>query len=214
MSPTLGGTELDPDPLVQFGRWYAEAGTDEVALSTVSTGGWPSSRMVLLKEHGPDGFVFYTNYESDKGIDLAANPRAALLFRWLPDRQVRVVGGVREVSRARTERYWRTRERGSQLSAWVSRQSRPVASRQQLEAAVEELDRRFVGMEVPCPPRWGGYLVTPSVIELWQQGEHRLHDRIRYRRSDGATGKAGEVPKGSEPEGSGASAWSWERLAP
>lgn len=179
--PALREDDLDPDPLVQFLAWYAEAGTDAVALVTASAGGEPDGRMVLLKGAGEDGFSFYTNYTSPKARDLEANPRAALLFYWPPDRQVRVGGPVTRVDDGETERYWRSRPRGSQLSAWASHQSEVIPSRAVLEARWAELDARFPG-EVPRPPFWGGYRLVPATVEFWQRGEDRLHDRLRYRR--------------------------------
>jgi pyridoxamine 5'-phosphate oxidase len=178
--------ELDPDPIAQFDAWYREAGTDEVALATASSveeGAQPSVRMVLLKGHDERGFAFYTNYTSRKAQDLAANPRAALLFHW-PGRQVRVEGPVTRVDDAESHAYWHNRPRASQLSAWASRQSEVVESREALEKRVEELEARFPD-DVPPPPFWGGYRVRPEVIEFWRHREDRLHDRLRYRLADG-----------------------------
>jgi len=174
--------ELGPDPIAQFDAWYREAGTDAVCLVTASADGAPAGRMVLLKGHDGRGFAVYTNFESAKGRDLAANPRAALVFHWLPERQVRVAGPVERVSRQESEAYWRNRPRASQLSAWASPQSEVVESRRALEQRVKEVADRFPD-EVPCPPFWGGYRVKPETIEFWRHRDDRLHDRLRYRRS-------------------------------
>jgi pyridoxamine 5'-phosphate oxidase len=173
--------EVEQDPIAQFHAWYREAGSEAVTLVTASADAVPSGRMVLLKGADESGFVFYTNYASAKARDLAANPRAALVFFWPPDRQVRVSGTVAGVGREESERYWRNRPRPSQLSAWASRQSEVVESRRVLEERVAELDTQF-GDEVPCPPFWGGYRLVPDAIEFWHHREDRLHDRLRYRR--------------------------------
>jgi pyridoxamine 5'-phosphate oxidase len=178
--------DVDPDPVVQFLAWYEEAGTEAVAVATASAEGDPSVRMVLLKGVDSRGFVFYTNYDSAKARDLAANPRAALCFFWPPDRQVRVSGRVEMVGAEDSEPYWRNRPRASQLSAWASRQSQVVQSREALERRVAELADRFGEGEVPLPPFWGGYRLVPEVVEFWHHREDRLHDRIRYRRGDGS----------------------------
>jgi pyridoxamine 5'-phosphate oxidase len=174
--------ELGADPIAQFDDWYREAGTDAVCLVTASSDAVPSGRMVLLKGHDERGFAVYTNFESAKGRDLAENPRAALMFHWPPVRQLRVSGPVAKVSREESEAYWRNRPRASQLSAWASRQSEVIESREVLERRVAELDERFPD-EVPCPPFWGGYRIHPEAIEFWHHREDRLHDRLRYRRS-------------------------------
>lgn len=180
----LNEDDVDPDPVVQFLSWYGEAGTDAVALVTASPEGDPSGRMVLLKGVDERGFAFYTNYDSAKARDLAANPRAALVFFWPPDRQVRVSGAVERVTPEETEGYWRNRPRASQLSAWASRQSEVIESRAVLESRVAELDARFP-LEVPPPPFWGGYRLVPESVEFWHHREDRLHDRLRYRRAGG-----------------------------
>ena len=178
----LSEVDLDPDPIRQFHRWHADAGSPaEVALSTASADGAPASRMVLLKGVDDRGFVFFTNYDSAKGRDLAVNPRAALLFHWPPHRQVRVRGGVGRVGAEESDAYWSTRPRGSQLGAWASRQSEVIASR-------GELERRLVGVAasypgaIPRPPFWGGFRLVPAEIEYWHHRDDRLHDRLRYRR--------------------------------
>ena len=194
--------DLDPDPLRQFDLWFEEAKQagvfepEAVALATADAGGAPSARMVLLKGFDERGFAFFTNYESRKAADLEANPRAALLFHWKElGRQVRIEGDVERVSPAETAAYVRTRTRESQLGALASPQSRVIGSREELLGLVRELEQRYGGRELPLPERWGGYRLQPRVYELWQHGEHRLHDRLRYRREE-----AGE--------------WVVERLAP
>ncbi len=179
--PGLSEDDVYPDPVEQFLSWYGEAGTDTVALVTASADAVPSGRMVLLKGVDQRGFVFYTNYESAKARDLAANPRAALVFFWPPNRQVRVSGTVARVGREESERYWRTRPRASQLGAWASPQSEVIESRAVLEGRLAELSARFDG-DVPCPPFWGGYRLVPDVVEFWHHRDDRLHDRLRYRR--------------------------------
>jgi pyridoxamine 5'-phosphate oxidase len=184
----LAEENADHDPLRQFGTWYAEAAQagvrvpEAVALATATAGGVPSARMVLLKDFGQRGFVFYSNYESRKGRELAENPRAALLFYWDPPRrQVRIEGEVERLGEEESAAYFITRPLGARLSAWASRQSEVVESRQVLEAAVEQLR----GRALAAPPRWGGYVLRPSVYEFWQHREDRLHDRLRYRLDDG-----------------------------
>jgi pyridoxamine 5'-phosphate oxidase len=187
--------ELGPDPIAQFDAWYRQAGTDAVCLVTASAAGDPAGRMVLLKGHSEKGFDFYTNFDSAKGHDLAENPRAALVFHWLPDRQVRVTGTVTRIDDDEANAYWRNRPRASQLSAWASRQSEVVDSRGALEQRVADLSERYRD-DVPKPPFWGGFRLAPATIEFWHHREDRLHDRLRYRRGDGETG------------------WVRERLAP
>ena len=184
---------LDPDPFRQFERWFAEARERQVpqaeamAVATAAPGGAPSVRMVLLKEHGPEGFVFYTNYGSRKGTELAANPRAALLFFWQPlGRQVRIEGPVERAPRELSERYHRSRPPRSQVAAAISPQSRPVASRGELEAAFAALLAETGEAGVPLPESWGGYRVRPEAFEFWEHRDDRLHDRLRYQLEDGA----------------------------
>ena len=177
--------DLDPDPIRQFRRWHEEAGTDAMVVATASADGSPSGRVALLKGADERGFVFYTSYESAKAADLAANPRAALVFHWPPERQVRLGGSVEGVSREEAQDYWRTRPRPSQIGAWASHQSAVIAGRQVLEDRVAELTDRFGDGEVPLPPRWGGYRVVPDWLEFWHHREDRLHDRLRYRRQAG-----------------------------
>ncbi len=175
---------MPADPFALFDAWFAEAHTSEpndanaMALATADAADRPSLRMVLLKGHGPEGFVFYTNRESRKAGDLAANAQAALLFHWKSlRRQVRIEGAVVHASDAESDAYFATRGRDSQLGAWASDQSRPLDARETFEARFDEVKARFAGGDVPRPPHWGGYRVTPSRIEFWQDRAHRLHER-------------------------------------
>jgi pyridoxamine 5'-phosphate oxidase len=187
--------DLDPDPLRQFQRWFDEAREagvetpEAMALATATPAGSPSARMVLLKGADERGFAFYTSYESRKGAELAANPRAALLFYWQPaGRQVRVEGRVERIAAEESEAYFATRPAESRLAAWASPQSRPLADRAELERLYAEAAERFAGEETPLPPHWGGFRLVPDAYELWQRGESRLHDRVRYERAgDGWT---------------------------
>jgi pyridoxamine 5'-phosphate oxidase len=186
-SQPLREEDVDPDPVRQFTAWFEEArraGVNQpeaAALATASTDGAPSVRMVLVKQAGPDGFVFFTNYESRKGGELTANPRAALLFHWEPfGRQVRIEGAVAPTTREESEAYAHSRPRGSQLSALASPQSRRVESREFLERRVADLEERHAGAELPLPDHWGGFRLTPRTFEFWQHRDNRLHDRLRY----------------------------------
>jgi len=181
---------MTTDPFALFDTWYAEARQSEpndsnaMALATVDAAGQPSVRMVLLKGHGPGGFVFYTNRESRKAGELAAVPKAALLFHWKSlRRQIRIEGAVSLVTDAESDAYFATRHRDSQLGAWASDQSRPLDARETFEARFEEMKVRFEGGDVPRPPHWGGYRVTPSVIEFWHDRAHRLHERRLFTRT-------------------------------
>lgn len=181
------------DPIRLFEEWLAEAGKGEpsdpnaVALSTVDADGLPDSRMVLLKSVDARGFVFYTNTQSAKGVELGGQPKAALLFHWKSlRRQIRIEGTVSFATDAESDAYFASRARDSQLGAWASDQSRPLDSRDTFEARFEEVKARFEGQDVPRPPHWGGYRVTPSAIEFWQDRAHRLHERRKFTRIDGS----------------------------
>ena len=194
--------DVDPDPVRQFERWFEDARSagafqpEAAALATATPDGAPSVRMVLVKQSGPAGFVFYSNYESRKGAELAANPRAALMFHWeLLGRVVRVEGPVERVSREESAAYAHSRSRGSQMSALASPQSRPIPSRGWLEQRVDELAERHAGGEVPLGDAWGGYRLTPERFEFWQHRENRRHDRLVYTPETGR-------------------GWKLERLAP
>ena len=182
---------LPPEPYALFARWLADVVAADLpepnamVVATASAAGRPSTRTVLLKEYDEDGFVFFTNYGSRKGRELAENPAVSLLFPWHPlDRQVIVTGEASRVDAERTAAYFRQRPRGSQIGAWASRQSEPAESREALEKRYAEIAARYPeGTEVPVPPFWGGILVVPEAIEFWQGRENRLHDRLRYVRA-------------------------------
>jgi pyridoxamine 5'-phosphate oxidase len=180
------------DPFQLFDDWFAEAKASEpndaeaMALATADAESRPSVRMVLLKGHGPAGFVFYTNEGSAKGEQLGANPRAALLFHWKSRRrQVRIEGPVERVPGADADAYFASRSRDSQLGAWASDQSRPLDTRATFERRFEEMKQRFEGSDVLRPPNWGGYRVIPERIEFWSDRPHRLHERRLFQREDG-----------------------------
>jgi pyridoxamine 5'-phosphate oxidase len=194
--------DVDPDPIKQFANWFTaaiEAGIRDVnamSLATASADGRPSVRIVLLKGFSADGFVFFTNYESEKGRQLTDNPHAALAFYWIElDRQIRITGPVEKTSREESDGYYHSRPTGSQLGAWASEQSQVIDGRQILDARLAQMTERFAGKPIPLPPHWGGFLVRPEMMEFWQGRPNRLHDRFRYQR---------------EPDGS----WKIERLAP
>ena len=198
----LDRADLDPDPILQFERWFRQANDggllmpNAMSLATVDTDGQPSLRTVLLKFFDERGFVFYTNYGSRKARELEANPKASLLFPWLDlERQVVIVGFTERVSTAESVKYFLSRPRGSQLGAWVSDQSQIITSRQMLLSKFEEMKRKFHEREVPLPSFWGGYRVVPRAVEFWQGRENRLHDRFVYTRAAGDS-------------------WEIERLAP
>lgn len=178
------------DPFALFDAWFAEARASEIndsnamALATVDATGQPSVRMVLLKGHGPGGFVFYTNHESRKAQELGEGSKAALLFHWKSlRRQIRIEGPVSRVDAAESDAYFASRGRDSQLGAWASEQSRPLDTRETFEARFDDMRARFEGGPVPRPPHWGGYRVTPQRIEFWLDREHRLHERRVFTRT-------------------------------
>jgi pyridoxamine 5'-phosphate oxidase len=198
----LDEADVAADPFRQFGRWFDDARAAQVAepnamtLATADASGAPSARVVLLKSFDERGFTFHTNYDSRKGRELAGNPRAALCFYWQPlERQVRIEGTVERASREDSEAYFRTRPVAAQIGAWVSQQSKPIASRAELERLQQELEQRFAGGPVPLPEHWGGLRVVPHAVEFWQGRPSRLHDRLLYTR----------VPEGG---------WKLQRLSP
>ena len=196
--------DLASDPIVQLAAWlgaWADVAPNEpgaMALSTAAAGGGASSRNVLLRGLDERGLTFFTSYESRKSRELTADPRASLLFSWLPVlRQVEVVGAAERTTTAESEIYFATRPRGSQIAAWASHQSSVLPDRGSLEQRYREVELRFADIEVPCPPHWGGWRLVPTSVELWQGRPNRLHDRLRYARDAGA-----------------ASGWRVERLSP
>jgi pyridoxamine 5'-phosphate oxidase len=200
---TLDESSADADAIRQFEIWFAEARSARLAadptamtLATATPDGVPSARIVLLKSVSPSGFVFFTDYRSRKGNDLAFNPRAALVFWWPElERQVRVTGTVSRVPTSESEAYFRTRPIGSRLGAWSSHQSQILPSRDPLEDRFAEMRARYADGDVPLPPYWGGFLVAPDSIEFWQGRTSRLHDRLRYIKTPDAS-------------------WTLERLSP
>lgn len=200
MRAGLHESDLAPDPFVQFGNWFGEALQSGIALpnamtlATATRAGRPSARTVLLKSFDASGFVFFTHYRSRKGREIEANPEAMLLFRWGElERQVGIEGRIAKVSAAESDEYFATRPLGSRLSAIISPQSEPVVSREVLETALAEASKRWRN-EPPRPPHWGGYRLVPERFEFWQGRRDRLHDRLSYRKAEGA--------------------WKIERLAP
>ena len=197
----LDEAHLPGEPFALFGRWFDEALAAQVpephamTLATADANGTPSARVVLMRGWDERGFVFFTNYESRKGHELAARPRAALVFFWsVLERQIRIDGGVEVLDAAASDAYFARRPRGHRLSAWASPQSRTVAGREVLERAMAEIDERFAGLDVPRPPHWGGYRVVPDRFEFWQGRPDRVHDRLAYVQAPGG--------------------WRHERLAP
>ena len=198
----LSEKDVARDPFRQFEKWFQEAEAAKIhepnaaVLATAARDGRPSARMVLLKGIDGRGFVFYTNYDSRKGREMEANPRAAYVFPWVAlERQVIVEGAVTKVAREESEAYFHSRPRASQLAAWASPQSAIISGREAIEQAMKAAERKYSGVEAPLPPNWGGFRIVPELVEFWQGRRNRLHDRIRYRR-----------------EGTGA--WVIERLAP
>ena len=199
-----GLTEKDVarDPFRQFEKWFQEAEAARIhepnagVLSTATKDGRPSSRMVLLKGIDGRGFVFYTNYNSRKGIEIASNPRVSYMFPWVAlERQVIIEGPLARTTREESEAYFHVRPRASQLAAWASSQSAIISGREALEESMKATEKNFVGVEAPLPPHWGGFRIVPETVEFWQGRRSRLHDRLRYRR-----------------EASGS--WTIERLSP
>jgi pyridoxamine 5'-phosphate oxidase len=203
--------EVDADPGLQFGRWLTEArdaGVHEpeaMVVSTATAAGEPSSRHVLVRDWSEGALTFFTNYESQKGVEIAGNPEVAACFPWnVLGRQVRAVGRAERTSTQVSDDYFATRPRGAQIGAWASAQSSVLTDRGELEARVAEVEARFDGVEVPRPPYWGGYRIVVAEWEFWQGRPSRLHDRIRYRRDPAAGGGRTE----------GTDGWIIERLSP
>ncbi|MGI8889995.1 MAG: pyridoxamine 5'-phosphate oxidase [Chthoniobacterales bacterium] len=199
----LRRAEMHHDPFEQFATWFSTAvnsalpDANAISLATATSDGRPSVRVVLLKGFDERGFVFFTNYDSEKGRDLAANPQAAFVVYWVQlERQIRVTGRVEKTSRKESREYFQSRPRGSQLGAWVSRQSEVIEARRILDARLAEMTERFEEREeIELPPHWGGYRIVPEAIEFWQGRTNRLHDRFRYMRAQDRS-------------------WTLERLAP
>ena len=190
-SAPLLESEVNSDPVEQFDLWFnqaLEAGIvdpNAMTLATATPDGLPSARVVLLKNYDEAGFCFFTNYQSPKAEDLAANPRAALMHYWHDlVRQVRISGQVVKTSKEASRHYFAVRPRGAQLASWVSKQGQVVENRQELDSLFEEYDKKFGDQEVPLPDYWGGYRLIPDTFEFWQGRENRLHDRLRYRKQE------------------------------
>ncbi|MBC2840208.1 pyridoxamine 5'-phosphate oxidase [Robiginitalea sp. SC105] len=190
-------SEAPEEPFALFAQWFrdaeAAAGGEEpnaMTLATMGPDGFPKNRVVLLKKFSPEGFVFYTNYTSDKGRAIASNPNVCLSFFWpYTERQVIVRGQAEKVPSADSDAYFQSRPEGSQLGALVSDQSRVIPSREYLEGKLDAAEKKFAGREIPRPPDWGGYLVRPVAVEFWQGRENRLHDRLCYTREEGGNWK-------------------------
>ena len=183
--------QFDPDPFKQFARWFADAEQAELplynamTLATASCSGRPSARMVLLKDVDARGFIFYTNYQGRKAQEIKENPFASLVFYWQPlSRQIRVEGSVEMIASDESDRYFASRPSGHQLEAHASVQSQVIKDRMVLEEQFKAFTKMFAGQEIPRPEHWGGYRLIPDNLEFWQEGEHRLHDRLRYRHND------------------------------
>jgi pyridoxamine 5'-phosphate oxidase len=204
------------EPFAQFGQWYAKAVETEpndpngMALATVGPDGMPSVRMVLLKGYDERGFVFYTNYESRKGRQILAHPKAAIVLHWKSlRRQVRVEGNVAPVSDAEADEYFHSRPKASQIGAWASQQSRPLKGRFELEGRVAQFTAKYAIGQVPRPDYWSGFRIDPVLIEFWEDRPFRLHDRLVYHRTDAATGGAGTGTGAGTGKG-----WTTEKLFP
>ena len=192
----LRRSDLHHDPIEQFKTWFSTAvnssipDANAITLATATSDGKPSARIVLLKAIDARGFSFFTNYQSDKGRELEANPRAAFVVYWVQlERQIRVTGQVERSTREESQAYFQSRPRGSQLGAWVSHQSEVIDARRILEARLAEMTERFADREIELPPHWGGYRIVPETFEFWQGRANRLHDRFRYTRNRDGTWK-------------------------
>ncbi len=192
----LSETEIDPNPFIQFKKWFEQAlaaqlpEPNAMTIATTTPDGKPSARMVLLKDFDERGFVFFTNYNSRKGQELAQNPQAALVFWWAElERQVRILGSVEKVSESESDYYFESRPAKSRLGAWASNQSETIASREFLEQRMQELQSKYENQEIPRPPHWGGFRVIPTEIEFWQGRSSRLHDRLLYTHLDDGSWK-------------------------